>query len=205
MDSSEFFHRHLARARVIAILRGFPSGEAAARAIAARKQGVELVEVQIQNHGGRDTLLAVSKEAGKRDQLFGAGSVLSAEDGDFAADLGSSSAGAPVLNAEVCCKTQALNLAHLPGVTTATGILAALLLGYTWSKAFPAKELSASWIAPQLDPFRNARFVATGGVNALKPHIFPDAGAFALGVGNAITDPLFYYSVLRAQTKGRNS
>lgn len=171
VDSSEFFRQYLARVPVIAILRGFSAEEAAARAIAAWERGVELVEVPIQDHGGRDALLAVSTEAKKRDRVFGAGTVLSLEDADFAADLGCSFTVAPGLSAEVCARTRALNLAHLPGVATATEVSTALALGYTWLKAFPAKELSASWIAAQLGPFPNARFVATGGVDASNAHV----------------------------------
>lgn len=197
MEPSELFRKSLARVPVIAILRGFSAKESAEHAVTAWKRGVQLVEVPIQDSAGREALLAVAEEAKRHGREFGAGTVLTLDDLDFAESAGCSFTVSPGLSLRICKAASERRIAHLPGVATASEISTALELGLTWLKAFPAKELGPSWIAAQLGPFPTVRFVATGGIDGGNAQSFLDAGAFALGVGKAIADAQFLPRDLR--------
>lgn len=202
MAPNDLFRSSLETIPVIAILRGLSPADAVDRAVAAWNQGVELIEVPIQDAVGREALIAVAREAKNRGRQVGAGTVLTIEDLSFADAAGCSFTVAPGLNAEICEAARARNIAHLPGVATASEISTALSLGLSWLKAFPAKELTPGWITAQLGPFPTVRFVATGGIDASNAETFLQAGASALGVGSAITDPGFRPETLRKPDKG---
>jgi 2-dehydro-3-deoxyphosphogluconate aldolase/(4S)-4-hydroxy-2-oxoglutarate aldolase len=65
----------------------------------------------------------------------------------------------------------------------------ALRAGCGWLKAFPAGSLGPGWLRELRGPFPEARFVATGGIDAANAVAFLDVGAAAVGVGTAITRP----------------
>ena len=83
----------------------------------------------------------------------------------------------------------AAGLPPLPGVATATEVQAAMALGLTWLKAFPASLLgtggSVRW--PGRSP--TARFVATGGMDASNAGEFLARGVRTVAVGSALDDP----------------
>jgi 2-dehydro-3-deoxyphosphogluconate aldolase/(4S)-4-hydroxy-2-oxoglutarate aldolase len=62
-------------------------------------------------------------------------------------------------------------------------------LGLRWVKAFPASDLGDGWIRAVRAPFPDMRFVATGGIDASNAAAFLDAGASAVAVGGALSDP----------------
>jgi 2-keto-3-deoxy-6-phosphogluconate aldolase len=56
-------------------------------------------------------------------------------------------------------------------------------------KLFPASLLSPGWVTALLAPFPEARFVATGGVDANNAEAFFTNGANAVAISSAIADP----------------
>jgi 2-dehydro-3-deoxyphosphogluconate aldolase/(4S)-4-hydroxy-2-oxoglutarate aldolase len=75
------------------------------------------------------------------------------------------------------------------GVGSATDVHNARRLGLRWVKAFPASDLGDGWIRAVRAPFPDMRFVATGGIDASNAAAFLDAGASAVAVGGALSDP----------------
>ena len=87
------------------------------------------------------------------------------------------------------CRADATNgLPVMPGVATSSEIQAARRLGLVWLKAFPVAQLGSAWVRAQLAPFPEARFVATGGVDADNAREFLDAGARVAAIGSALAD-----------------
>jgi len=203
MLDSEYFDHFLTDIPVVAIFRGFTPEETVKFAVKAWESGVKLVEVPIQDAAGRLSLSAVSDVARGKGFPLGAGTVLSVHDVQFAKDVGCSFTVAPGLDLDVCQAAAEAGLAHLPGVASSSEIGLALSQGRTWLKAFPARELSPSWITAQLGPFPTVRFVATGGVNEENVESFFEAGARAVGVGAALGDPYLLEVVARSQRGGK--
>ncbi|MEL3908395.1 MAG: bifunctional 4-hydroxy-2-oxoglutarate aldolase/2-dehydro-3-deoxy-phosphogluconate aldolase [Treponemataceae bacterium] len=97
--------------------------------------------------------------------LLGAGTVLSNEKAEQAFDAGASFAVSPGFDTklvEFCLKK---NFPIIPGVATASEIQTALSMGLTVLKFFPAAALGGVKMLKALSaPFKQARFVPTGGI-----------------------------------------
>jgi 2-dehydro-3-deoxyphosphogluconate aldolase/(4S)-4-hydroxy-2-oxoglutarate aldolase len=71
-------------------------------------------------------------------------------------------------------------IALMPGVATASEIMAALADGYDFLKCFPAAALGGTrWLDAMRGPFADVRFCPTGGINAA------DAGSY-LALSNVL-------------------
>ena len=126
--------------------------------------GLPVAEVTFRTPAAEAALRALSARA---DLLVGAGTVVHPDQVDRAADAGARFVVSPGLSAAVVHRCQARGLSVLPGVATATELLAALDLGIDVVKFFPA-ETSGGLAAVQAlaGPFPDVRFVPTGGIGA---------------------------------------
>ncbi|KAA9154690.1 bifunctional 4-hydroxy-2-oxoglutarate aldolase/2-dehydro-3-deoxy-phosphogluconate aldolase [Amycolatopsis acidicola] len=189
MDSAEFFEHRLAGSPVLGIFRNHDPAETVAACERAWEFGVELVEIPVQSPDAVPSLRAALDAARERGKAVGAGTVTTVSQLREVHELGAAFTVAPGLHPEVADESQRIGLPHLPGVATSTEIAAALARGYTWLKAFPAKQLGAEWITAQLAPFPAVRFVATGGIGAGNAGEFLRAGCRGVAVGSALEDP----------------
>ncbi|MEU7876243.1 bifunctional 4-hydroxy-2-oxoglutarate aldolase/2-dehydro-3-deoxy-phosphogluconate aldolase [Dactylosporangium sp. NPDC049140] len=171
---------------LVAILRGVPVARALELARTVWDSGLGVVEVPIQTPEALECLRALA-EAAPPGALVGAGTVRSAEQVERAVAAGARFTVAPGLDLDVVRASLAAGLPHLPGVATASEVHHALNAGCGWLKAFPAGSLGPGWLREMRGPFPEARFVATGGVDAGNAREYLAAGAGALGVGGAVT------------------
>ena len=89
------------------------------------------------------------------------------EHAEQAAAAGASFAVSPGLDRDVVERCADLGLTPLPGIATASELTAALALGISTVKLFPAEVVGgAALIRALAAPFPDARFVPTGGLNA---------------------------------------
>jgi 2-dehydro-3-deoxyphosphogluconate aldolase/(4S)-4-hydroxy-2-oxoglutarate aldolase len=174
---------------VMAIFRNMAPQPAVELANRAWDLGIELVEVPIQTPDAVPSLEAVIRAGVERGKLVGSGTVVSVEQVEVSKRLGAAFSVAPGLDRAVAEASTRLDLPHLPGVATATEIQAAVGLGFTWVKAFPATVLGTGWFTAMRGPFPNIRFVATGGVDAGNARSFLNAGVSTVAVGSALADP----------------
>ena len=101
------------------------------------------------------------------DMLVGAGTVLTIEQLDRAKEAGAKFCVAPGLNPAIVKHAQEIGMPFIPGVATATEIEAALSLGITTVKFFPAEQAGGlSYIKAVSAPYPMMRFMPTGGINA---------------------------------------
>ena len=99
------------------------------------------------------------------DMLVGAGTVLTPAQVDQAVEAGASYVVSPGLSRAVVERCREREVVVLPGGVTATEVQAALELGVTTVKFFPASTSGgAPAIAALAGPFGNVRFVPTGGI-----------------------------------------
>ncbi len=124
--------------------------------------GLPVAEVTFRTEAAADAIRAM---ADRGDMLVGAGTVLSAAQVDQAVAAGASFVVSPGLSRAVVERCKEHGVLALPGAVTATEIQAALELGLTTVKFFPAGTSGgAAAIAALAAPFGGLRFVPTGGI-----------------------------------------
>jgi 2-dehydro-3-deoxyphosphogluconate aldolase/(4S)-4-hydroxy-2-oxoglutarate aldolase len=134
--------------------------------------GLPIAEVTFRTAAAQDSIRAM---ADRGDILVGAGTVITATQVDQAVAAGARYVVSPGLSRAVIERCQELGVLALPGAVTATEIQAALELGLTTVKFFPAGTSGgAAAIAALAAPFAGVRFVPTGGVGPRNLHEYLD-------------------------------
>lgn len=133
-----------------------PLGEALASG------GLPVAEITLRTPSA---LESIARMAEQRALTVGAGTVLTPRQVEEAAHAGASFIVSPGFDIEVAEKAAELDLLHIPGVATATEVLAALRSGATLLKFFPAGHLGGPRALQALGaPFPDVRFLPTGGI-----------------------------------------
>lgn len=189
MTDNSSFDELFGGVRLMAILRGMGVERSLAVATTAWDLGIEAVEVPVQTPTDIEALHAVAEAAGARGLRVGAGTVVSPEHVRQAKDAGAAFTVSPGFDVEIVRASHAAGMPSLPGVGTATELQLALREGLTWVKAFPASVLGTRWFGAMRGPFPQARFVATGGMDAATAPAFLQAGVRVVAVGSALEDP----------------
>jgi Entner-Doudoroff aldolase len=188
-DSDKWFEREFADNRVLLILRGLGLERSLGLARTAWDAGITSVEVPIQSPADIECLRTISAEAGGRGYSVGAGTVVDPSQIAVAAVAGAAYTVSPGTDEEVIAASLHAGLPTLPGVATPTDIQRCRRLGLAWVKAFPAAQLTPSWIAAVRAPFPELQVVATGGVSASNAPDFLAAGARVVSFGSALGEP----------------
>jgi len=117
------------------------------------------------------------------DMLVGAGTVLTPAQADEAKAAGASFIVAPGLNPDVVRYCQGIDIPIIPGVCTPSDIEAALALGLTAVKFFPAEAAGGvAMIKAMSAPYTSMRFMPTGGINEQNMGIYlAQKSVFACG------------------------
>ena len=130
--------------------------------------GLPVAEVTFRTAAAVDSIRAMSARG---DLLVGAGTVLTPAQVDLAVAAGASFIVSPGLSRAVVERCQEHGVLALPGAVTATEVQAALDLGLTTVKFFPAGTSGgARAIAALAAPFGGVRFVPTGGIGLTNLH-----------------------------------
>jgi len=126
--------------------------------------GLPLIEVTLRSSGA---IAAMERIAAERpDFLLGAGTVDSEEQAESAHNAGAKFLVSPGLNRAVAEYCQDKELPYFPGVITPTEISAAISLGLTTLKLFPAEAAGGmAWLKAVSAPFPDVSFIPTGGIN----------------------------------------
>lgn len=185
MDFDEMF----AAQRVLGILRGFTPADTLARAERAWDLGFTALEVPVEVPEQVPSLAAAVAAARERGLSVGAGTVYTNEQVRAAADAGAAFTVAPGYDQRIAEYSHSLRMPHLPGVASPSEIQSAVRGGHRWLKVFPASVLGPSWLRAVRGPFPGLGLVATGGIDARNAAEFLNAGADAVAVGSALSDP----------------
>ncbi|WP_235045230.1 MULTISPECIES: bifunctional 4-hydroxy-2-oxoglutarate aldolase/2-dehydro-3-deoxy-phosphogluconate aldolase [Microbacterium] len=175
--------------RLMAILRGMGAERSLALSTTAWNLGIDVVELPIQTPDDVEALRVVAAAGRTRGKAVGAGTVVSAEHVAQALSAGATFTVSPGLDLDVVRASHEAGMLSLPGVATASEVQSATSAGLTWLKAFPASVLGPQWLTAMNGPFPQARFVTTGGMNAVNAAEYLDAGAHVVAVGSALEDP----------------
>jgi 2-dehydro-3-deoxyphosphogluconate aldolase / (4S)-4-hydroxy-2-oxoglutarate aldolase len=152
----------LSAARLVPVVVLDDAADAEALAGALVAGGLPVAEVTFRTAAAQDSIRAM---AARGDILVGAGTVLTVTQVDQAVAAGARFVVSPGLSRAVVQRCQEHGVLALPGAVTASEVMAALELGLTTVKFFPAGTSGgAAAIKALAAPFGDVRFVPTGGV-----------------------------------------
>ncbi|MBO1753454.1 bifunctional 4-hydroxy-2-oxoglutarate aldolase/2-dehydro-3-deoxy-phosphogluconate aldolase [Actinotalea sp. BY-33] len=158
----------LGAARLVPVVVLDDAADADALAGALVAGGLPVAEVTFRTAAAEDSIRAM---ADRGDILVGAGTVLNPEQVDRAVAAGASYVVSPGLSRAVVERCREHGVLALPGAVTATEIQAALELGLSTVKFFPAGTSGgAPAIKALAAPFGGVTFVPTGGVGPANLH-----------------------------------
>ena len=127
--------------------------------------GLPVAEVTLRTEAAVEAVRLLAQE---ETLLVGAGTVVRPEQVDVAVEAGARFIVTPGLSARVIERCRELDVLVIPGVATATEVIAALDHGLTLLKLFPAQMAGGVALLRSLQgPFPAVRWIPTGGVSAV--------------------------------------
>ncbi|HEX2303403.1 MAG TPA: bifunctional 4-hydroxy-2-oxoglutarate aldolase/2-dehydro-3-deoxy-phosphogluconate aldolase [Gaiella sp.] len=172
----------LGSSRLIGIVRFHEGGDVVGAVDALARGGIELLEITIDTPGA----LAAVEQAAREGRTVGVGTIVSADQVAECAAAGARFVVSPGLSVEVIERAHALGLEPIPGVFTATELLAAIAAGARIMKLFPASCGGPSYLRALRGPFPTAALVPTGGVRIDEIPAYLDAGATVVALGGEL-------------------
>ena len=179
--------------KLVAIVRGFAPETVVEMAKAYVANGIRCIEVTFDQASAEkrlqtvETIKAIKAELG--DQVcVGAGTVMTAEQVQMAAEAGAEYMISPNVDEEVIKETKRLGKVSIPGAMTPSEIAAAYKMGADIVKLFPANEVGLSYIKAIKAPLKHIPLMATGGVRPVNAAEYLAAGSSALGVGGDLVN-----------------
>lgn len=157
-------HADLMASRIVpvVVLNNAERAEGLAEALVAG--GLPVAEVTFRTAAAQEGIRRMARIPG---MIVGAGTVVTADQVDEAADAGATFVVSPGLSATVVERARTRGVLVVPGAVTPTEIMAALDLGITTCKFFPADTYGGINALKALGaPFGGVSFVPTGGVSA---------------------------------------
>ncbi|GHU31522.1 ketohydroxyglutarate aldolase [Betaproteobacteria bacterium] len=153
----------LACAPVLPVLTVHDADVAGNLARALVDGGVRVFEVLMRTPAAAEAIRAMVKAA--PEAQVGAGTLLRAEDVERAVDAGAAFGVAPGLTEALGRAVNAAGLPFLPGVSTASEVMAAMEQGFLELKFFPAHgSAGITWLQSMAGVFPTVTFCPTGGI-----------------------------------------
>ncbi len=151
-------HRVLPVVVIRDLATALPLGQALERA------GLPVAEVTFRTPAAADAIRILASET---NLLVGAGTVIRPDQVDAAVEAGAQFVVTPGFSVSVVHRCAELEIPVIPGVATATEVIAALDHGLAVLKLFPAEAVGGIAMLKGLaGPFPDVQFVPTGGVTA---------------------------------------
>ena len=153
----------LRAARLVAVLTIERVEDAVPLARALVAGGVRTLEITLRTAAGADSAAAIRNAV--PDAVVGLGTVVRVADLELAKRLELPFAFSPGATPELLDAALAMGVPFVPGIATASELIAAMARGFTTVKLFPAEQLGGVAMLKSLaGPFPAIRFNPTGGV-----------------------------------------
>ncbi len=150
--------------------------------------GVNIIEVTMSVPGAIDVVKQLLENYGNK-VLIGTGTVVDSKMAEEAIKAGSKFIVSPNYSKELIATANKHSIPIIPGALTPTEIFNAYSLGADAVKVFPCGNVGgAEYLKAIRAPLPHIPLVPTGGAELDSAGPMLEAGAFALGVGGAITD-----------------
>ncbi|NIK57379.1 bifunctional 4-hydroxy-2-oxoglutarate aldolase/2-dehydro-3-deoxy-phosphogluconate aldolase [Kribbella shirazensis] len=170
--------------KLLAIIRADGADTALACVQTLVEAGITALEISLTTPGGIEAI-ATARSQYDPHILIGAGTVVTAAQADEVAAAHADFTVTPAIT-RGAHRSVELGLPLLCGALTPTEVVAALDLGATAVKIFPAKVHGPGYLAELRAPLPDAPLIAVGGVDAVSAPKYLAAGALAVGVGSPL-------------------
>lgn len=171
---------------IIAIIRCSSGEEALKLAEAIRAGGIRLIEITMTVPNAISVLRELSN---REDMVVGSGTVLEPGTAALCIAEGAKFIVSPAFDEETVKLCNRNDVLCIPGIGSVTEALRAFEIGARAVKLFPSEVLGKEFIKAIRRPLPYARIIPTGGVSLENVKDWFSAGAFAIGVGSALTAP----------------
>jgi 2-dehydro-3-deoxyphosphogluconate aldolase/(4S)-4-hydroxy-2-oxoglutarate aldolase len=149
---------------VIPVITIERAGDAVPLAQALLKGGIATIEIALRTPAAVDAARAVIAEV--PDMSVGIGTVLTPQSLRDAKAMGARYALSPGATPELLEAAASSDFPYIPGVATASDVMAAVVSGFSLLKFFPAENAGGIAALRALGgPFPSTRFCPTGGIN----------------------------------------
>jgi 2-dehydro-3-deoxyphosphogluconate aldolase/(4S)-4-hydroxy-2-oxoglutarate aldolase len=178
---------HLLAGRLIPVVVLTDASAAVPVGRALVEAGLPVAEVTFRTAAAADAIRALTAET---ELLVGAGTVVRVEQVDVAVAAGARFVVTPGLSRGVVERCRERGVPVIPGVATATEVMAALDLGLDLLKLFPAEAVGGvATLRALAGPFPTVRFVPTGGVTTANARDYLTAPTVAAVGGSWMVAP----------------
>jgi len=186
---------------LIAILRGLEPENALAVSDALIDAGFRIIEVPLNSPEPLVSIHRIAERHGDR-AIIGAGTVLNVEQVQAAADAGGRIIVSPNMNPDVGRAAVAKGLSWCPGVMTLSEAFAALEIGASVLKFFPAEMMPPAAIAAMRAVLpKDAVVAAVGGISPDNMAPYRAAGVDGFGLGSALFKPCYTLADIRRRAR----
>jgi len=173
----------LAERRIVVVVRHGDDDAAESIARAAAEGGLRAIEITTTVPNAA-ALIATLRASLAADVLIGAGTVLAPAQLDDVLAAGAQFVVSPGLSRALVERCAAQRVPIVPGVLTATEVMAGHALGLDALKLFPAQTGGPAHLRALRAVFADIAFVPTGGIDSANAGAWLDAGAHALGLAS---------------------
>lgn len=154
----------LKQERVVPVVAVEDPAHAVGLANALLAGGIHLIEVTFRTERAAEVIEEIHKNVPQMHIC--AGTILTTEQAQLAIDAGAEAIVSPGTNPEVVKFCQSKNVPITPGCATPTEVEAALSLGLTAVKFFPAEAMGGTAVLKALaGPYAGVKFMPTGGID----------------------------------------
>ncbi|MCL2059216.1 MAG: bifunctional 4-hydroxy-2-oxoglutarate aldolase/2-dehydro-3-deoxy-phosphogluconate aldolase [Oscillospiraceae bacterium] len=181
------------RGKLIAIVRGMAEEQIVPIAEAIRAGGISMLEVTF-NQANPDSFASTARAIAAIRKSFGdagyagAGTVITVQQLEMAAEAGAQYIIAPDANPEIIRKTREMGLVSIPGAMTPSECVMAHNAGADFVKLFPLGNLGAGYLKAIRAPLSHIKFLGVGGISEKNAAEYLAAGAVGFGVGGNLVN-----------------
>ena len=181
------------KGKLIAIVRGMAEDQIVPIAKAIRAGGITMLEVTF-NQADPGSFAATARAISAIRKTFGdagyagAGTVLTIQQLEMAAEAGAQYIISPDANPEIIMKTREIGLVSIPGAMTPSECAAAHNTGADFVKLFPLGNLGAGYLKAIRAPLSHIKFLGVGGISEKNVGEYLAAGAVGFGVGGNLVN-----------------
>ncbi|MCI2774390.1 bifunctional 2-keto-4-hydroxyglutarate aldolase/2-keto-3-deoxy-6-phosphogluconate aldolase [Staphylococcus petrasii] len=172
---------------LVAVVRGQSKEQALDYVEQIIKGGILNIEITFTTPQAELVIQELSDKYRGENVVVGAGTVLDDVTARIAIMNGASYIVSPHFDDQIATTCNLYNIPYLPGCGSVTEITNALKVGVDVVKLFPGDLLGAKYIKNVHGPLPQVEMMPSGGVSMDNMHEWYEYGAFAVGIGSALT------------------
>ena len=175
---------------LFAVIRGKSAEEATRISEAVFEGGIKNIEVTFTTPQADESIRDLARKFAGTDMVVGAGTVMDAITARIAIIAGAEFIVSPNMVPEISAVCNTYGIPYLPGCGTVTEVADALATGVEVVKVFPGGILGPAFIKNVHGPIPHVEMMPSGGVSLDNMDQWIDNGAWAVGIGSALTKDL---------------